>query len=116
MCPPRRTLRHELTSVRLTGAGYRRIGCVMSDLDEGTPPQEGYRHPRAVRGLATSIVVEDRAEAAVLRELSIAAEHEQAQVERLVALRLGVDLSFDVDRLCLFERVVVKSGSWSSMW
>src|SRR5262245_406983 len=42
-----------------------------------------------------SIVVEDRADAAVLGEQRVAAEPEQVHVERLVALPLAVPLHFD---------------------
>src|SRR5262249_46245537 len=46
-----------------------------------------------------SIVVEDRAEAAILREPRIAAVAEQVQVERLVGLLLAVAVDDDGDRL-----------------
>src|SRR5438034_8996711 len=45
------------------------------------------------------IVVEDRAEAAILGEQRIAAVAEQVQVERLVGLLLVVALDFNRDRL-----------------
>jgi hypothetical protein len=43
------------------------------------------------------IVVQDRADAAVLGELGIAAEPEQVEVERLVRLPFAVVLHFDRD-------------------
>ena len=46
-----------------------------------------------------SIVVQNRAEAAVLGEQRIAAVAEQVQVERLVGLLLAVALDFDGDGL-----------------
>jgi hypothetical protein len=46
-----------------------------------------------------SIVVQDRAEAAVLGGQCIAAVAEQVQVERLVGLLLAVALDFDGDGL-----------------
>jgi hypothetical protein len=49
--------------------------------------------------LSPSVVVQDRAEAAVLGEQRIAAVAEQVQVERLVGLPLAVALDFDRDRL-----------------
>ena len=47
----------------------------------------------------TSIVVQDRAEAAVLGEQRVAAVAEQVPVERLVGLLLAVALDFDGDGL-----------------
>src|SRR5262245_4763584 len=44
----------------------------------------------------SSIVVQDRAEAAILLEQRIAAEPEQVEVERLVGLLLAVAPDFDV--------------------
>jgi hypothetical protein len=49
--------------------------------------------------LSPSIVAQDRADAAVLREQRIAAITEQVQVERLISLLLAVALDFDRDGL-----------------
>src|SRR5262249_10140380 len=46
-----------------------------------------------------SVVVQDRAEGAVLGEQRVAAEPEQVEVERLVGLLLAVTLDFDRDGL-----------------
>ena len=46
-----------------------------------------------------SIIVQDRADAAVLGEQRIAAEPEQVEVERLIGLLLAVAFDFDGDRL-----------------
>src|SRR5215831_3016551 len=80
-----------------TEAGYGRICCEKVDRDESTPPAEGHRHPPAVCRRATSVDVQDCAEAAVLGEQRIAAEPEQVEVERLVGLLLVVALDFDGD-------------------
>ena len=69
----------------------------MLALDESTPPSEGHRNPRAVCRLATSIVVQDRADAAALGEQRIAAVVEQVGVEGLAGLLLGVAFSSDGD-------------------
>src|SRR5262245_44230536 len=71
----------------------------MLDMDQSTPPAEGERNPRAVCRLATSIVVQDRAEGAALGGQRIAAEPEQVQVERFVGFLLAGSLDFDGDRL-----------------
>ena len=68
-------------------------------MDQSTPPKEGNRHPRAVSRRETSIVVEDRAEAAGFGEQRIAAVAEQVQVERLVRLYLAVAVDLDGDCL-----------------
>ena len=68
-------------------------------MDESTPPAEGQRNPREVSRTATSVVVQDRADTAVLGEQRVAAVAEQVEVERLVSLLLAVVLDFDGDGL-----------------
>src|SRR5262249_38220737 len=63
------------------------------------PPADCDDCPRAVERCGTSIVVEDRAGAAVLGEQRVASEPEQVEVERLVGLLLAVALDFDGDGL-----------------
>src|SRR5262245_30107249 len=63
------------------------------------PPQEDHRTPRAVCRLATSIVVEDGAEAALLGEQGIAAEIGLVEIERLIGLLLAVARGINRDRL-----------------
>src|SRR5262245_54111566 len=66
---------------------------------ESTPPAEGRRNPRAVCGLATLVVVQDRAGATVLGEQRVAAVAEQVEVEVLVRLLLAVAIDLDRDGL-----------------
>src|SRR5262245_43882433 len=84
--------------------------CVTSDMDESIPPARADRNTRAAKGgqrhsppapqpRPPSIVVEDRAEAALPGEQRVAAEPEQVQEERLVRLLLAVALDFDGDGL-----------------
>src|SRR5438552_4133136 len=75
---------------------------VTSDMPHSIPPAVTNRNPRAAddQGIVCrSIVVQDRAEAATLREQRVAAVAEQVQVEGLVGLLLAVALDFDRDRL-----------------
>src|SRR5262249_6333432 len=65
---------------------------------EAAPQTTRCGRPRP-RWPPSSIVVQDRAEAAVLREQRIAAEAEKVEVERLVGLLLGVALDLDGDGL-----------------
>src|SRR5580765_2885595 len=79
-----------------------RMRVTSEGMQESIPPADGHRNPRAVREgqtWITSIVVEDRAEAAVPGEQRIAAEPEQIQVERLVGLLLAVAVDHDGDGL-----------------
>ena len=69
------------------------------DMKESIPPAEGHRNPRALWSCASSFVVQNRADAAILGEQRVAAEAEQVQVERLVALLVVVALYFDGDDL-----------------
>src|SRR4051812_10039685 len=59
-----------------------RNSCVVEP-ERGHTAHGGSSHPQAMRTSATSIVVQDRADAAVLGEQRIAAVTEQVQVERL---------------------------------
>src|SRR5262245_42019823 len=63
------------------------------------PPADSHRTPWAALRRPVSIVVEDGAEATVLREQGVAAVAEQVEVERLVALPLAVALDLDRDGL-----------------
>jgi hypothetical protein len=47
------------------GVGYGRVCWELLDINESSPPTDGHRHPQAVSSLVTSIVVQDRAEAAI---------------------------------------------------
>ena len=67
--------------------------------EDAKSPADRHRNPRAVGWCGTSIVVQDRADAAVLGEQRIAAVAEQVQVERLVGLPFAVALDFDRDGL-----------------
>src|SRR5262249_34215290 len=60
-----------------------------------TPDRAAGGNLRAPFGAGPSVVVQDRADAAVLGEQGVAAESEQVEVERLVALPLAVALDFD---------------------
>ena len=73
------------SEVASSSALHRRHG---DDSGHETPPDTG-----------RSIVVEDRADAAVLGEQRVAAVAEQVQVERLVGLLLAVALDLDRDGL-----------------
>src|SRR5262249_36123701 len=64
----------------------------------------GGKDPPATRSVGRSIVVQDRAYAAVLGEQGIAAQAEQIQVEGLVSLSLGVTLDLDRDGLTRLAR------------
>jgi hypothetical protein len=95
------------------------------DMPRATPDLgklRGYQLARVVR----SIVVQDRAEAAVLGEQRIAAAAEQVEVERLVGLLLAVALDFDGDclrrlaggegqRAGLDEVIAVARLGWSAL-
>jgi hypothetical protein len=67
-------------------------------MKESIPPADLLRNPQAVNVAVLSIVVQDRAEAALLGEQRMAAEAEQVEGERLVDLLLAVALAFDGDR------------------
>src|SRR5262245_56309152 len=63
------------------------------------PPADSHRNSRAGGRCGTSIVVEDRAEAALLGDQRVTAVAEQVEVERLVGLLLAV--AVDDNRNCL---------------
>ena len=69
-----------------------------SDRRETIPLADGHRNPRAARR-CTSIIVQERTEAAILGEQRVAAIAEQVQVEGLVRLLLAVAVHDDRDSL-----------------
>ena len=76
---------------------HRRSSTSVSD---PSGPADRYRNPRAV--VTCSIVVQDRAVTAALREQPIAAQPEQVEIERLAGLLLVVRIDFDGDGLRRF--------------
>src|SRR5258708_4454017 len=76
-----------------------------SDIDiecnrkKNCPPISKPLRPRKSRPGPRSIVVQNRADAAVLGEQRIAAITEQVEVERLIGLLLAAAFDFDRDRL-----------------
>src|SRR5262245_60839224 len=86
-----------------TGAGEWLFDCCSNSIvdrmcmtsEDRKLPADSPRNPRTVGRCGTSVVVENRAEAALLGEQRIAAEPEQAEAERLVHLLPGVALDLD---------------------
>src|SRR3954469_8330898 len=67
--------------------------------EDAESPADSHRNPRAVGWCGTSIVVQDRSDAAVLGEQRVAAVAGQGEVQRLVGLLLTVAVDDDGDSL-----------------